>query len=52
MKNINWFALMVIVIWLISAIVCIFVKDSIPLLIAAVFSIIIGFGYHDYKTNI
>lgn len=45
MKNINWFAVMIICIWLFAMIACRWTKNSDPIGAAAFTTIVAGFGY-------
>ena len=45
MKNINWFAVMIICIWLVAMTACRWTKNSDPIGAAAFTTIVAGIGY-------
>lgn len=44
-KNIDWFAITIIAIWLISAVACFATRNADPLIVAFITTIVSGFGY-------
>lgn len=45
MEQVNWFAVMILGVWLAAGLACIGTQDSDPITLALVFSVIAGLGY-------